>query len=169
MDALDCIMSRRSIRRYTDEPLTEGQIQTALKAAMAAPSAGNQRPWRFIVLTEREALSAAAACTPYGRMLLEAPLGLVVCADTSDLKHPQMWEQDCSAAIQNVLLAVHAAGLGGVWLGFWPKMERVTPLKEALGIPEDVEPVAVIAIGHPAEEKPSVDRYDPDFVHRERW
>ena len=92
-----------------------------------------------------------------------------MCADTRDLKHPTMWQQDCSAAVQNALLAAHAQGLGGVWLGYWPKMERVTPLKEALGIPEGVEPLAVLAFGHPAEEKPASDRYEPDFVHHERW
>ncbi len=169
MDTLECIFTRRSIRRFGDAPVTEGQIRTVLKAAMAAPSAGNQQPWRFIVLTEEPSRVAASECTPYGRMLLDAAFGLVVCADMSDLKHPQMWQQDCSAAVQNALLAAHAMGLGAVWLGFWPKMERVTPLKEALGIPEGVEPLAVIALGHPAESKEPADRYDAGFVHRERW
>ena len=169
MDALDAIMTRRSIRRYTGEPVTPEQIETILRAAMAAPSAGNQQPWRFIVMTGRETLAAAAETTPYGRMLVDAALGIVVCADTTDLLHEVMWQQDCSAAVENALLAVHALGLGGVWLGYYPKMERVDPLKEVLGIPEHVQPLAVLAIGHPAEQKPPSDRYDPSFVHHERW
>ncbi|MDP2183790.1 MAG: nitroreductase family protein [Actinomycetota bacterium] len=169
MDAIECIMTRRSIRRYTGEPVARELVDGVLAAAMAAPSAGNQQPWRFIVLDDREVLHGAAGTTPYGRMLEEAAFALVVCADTGDLKHPTMWQQDCSAATQNALLAAHALGLGGVWLGFWPKMERVTPLKELLGIPEGVEPLAVLAFGHPAEEKPPAGRFDPAFVHENRW
>lgn len=169
MDALDCIMSRRSIRRYTGEPVTPDHIEAVLRAAMAAPSAGNQQSWRFVVLTERARLEQAATTTPYGKMLLEAAFAIVVCADTRELKHPTMWQQDCSAATQNALLAAHALGLGGVWLGFWPKMERVEPLKEVLGLPAGVEPLSVLAFGHPAEDKAPSDRYDPDLVHFERW
>jgi nitroreductase len=169
MDALDAIMSRRSIRRYNGEPATPEQIETVLRAAQAAPSAGNQQPWRFVVLTDPETLAAASATSPYARMLADAAFGMVVCGDTADLKHPGMWQQDCAAAVENALLAAHAIGLGGVWLGYYPKMERVAPLKELLGIPEHVEPMAILSIGHPAEQKPPADRYDPSFVHHERW
>jgi len=169
MDAMDCIMSRRSIRRYTGERVAPELIERILHAAMAAPSAGNQQPWRFVVLTERDALDRAATTTPYGKMLREAAFALVVCTDTRELKHPTMWQQDCSAAAQNALLAAHAQGLGGVWLGFWPKMERVEPLKAELGLPEGVEPMAVLAFGHPAEDKPRSERYTPEFVHYELW
>ena len=169
MDALEAIFGRRSIRKYTAEPVAEADVDTILHAAMAAPSAGNQQPWRFVATTDRATLDAMAGTTPYGTMLLEAPLAITVCADTRDLKHPQMWQQDCGAATQNALLAVHALGLGAVWLGFWPKMERVTPLKEVLGLPEGVEPFCVLAIGHPAESKPPAERYNAEFVHRDRW
>lgn len=169
MEAIECIMSRRSIRKFTDVPASEAQIDMVLRAAMAAPSAGNQQPWRFVVLTERDALNAAAATTPYGKMLESAAFGLIVCGDTSELKHPTMWEQDCSAAVQNALLAAHALGLGAVWLGFWPKMERVEPLKRAFSIPEGVEPLAVIAFGDPAEEKGPANRHNSEFVHRDTW
>jgi nitroreductase len=169
VDAIECIMTRRSIRRYADKPVDVADIEAILRAAMAAPSAGNQEPWRFVVLSTPEARDAVAACTPYGAMLREAAFGLVVCADTDGLKHPAMWEQDCSAATQNALLAAHALGLGAVWLGFWPKMERVAPLKEVLGLPSGVQPVSVIACGHPAESKPPADRFDATFVHHECW
>ena len=169
MDALNAIMGRRSIRKYTSETVSAEAIETILRAAMAAPSAGNQQPWRFIVLTEREQLDAAATTTPYGAMLREAPAAIVVCGDLRDLKHDIMWQQDCSAAVENALLAVHALGLGAVWLGFWPKMDRVGPLKVALEMVDGVEPLAVLVIGHPAEEKPPVDRYDAEKVRFERW
>ena len=169
MEAIEAILTRRSIRSYTAEAVSEPEIETVLRAAMAAPSAGNQQPWRFIVTTSREALNAMAECTPYGKMLHEAPLAITICADTRDLRHPQMWQQDCSNATENALLAIHALDLGAVWLGFWPKMERVEPLKDTIGLPEGIEPLAVLAVGHPAEGQPPVDRYDPARVHRDRW
>lgn len=169
MDALSCIMSRRSIREFEPHSLSPDDVDAILRAAMAAPSAGNQQPWRFVALNERAVLDAAAETTPYGKMLRTAPFALVVAADTRELKHAGMWQQDCSAAVENALLAVNALGLGAVWLGYWPKMERVTPLKELLGMPEGVEPLAVLAIGHPAEEKPPAQRYDASFVHLNRW
>ncbi len=169
MDALEAIMSRRSIRKYTGEPVPAEQIETVLKAAMAAPSAGNQQPWRFVVLTEREQLEAAATTTPYGAMLRECAFAIVVCAEVTGLKHEVMWQQDCGAATENALVAAHALGLGAVWLGFWPKMERVAPLKAVLGMPEGVEPFAVLAMGVPAEKKPPAERYDAAKVRFERW
>lgn len=169
MDAIEALLGRRSIRKYTGEPVSEADIETILKAAVAAPSAGNQQPWHFVVITDRDQLAAAAESTPYGSMLCECAVAIVVCADTRDLKHDVMWQQDCSAATENALVAIHALGLGAVWLGFWPKMERVTPLKAALGMPEGVEPLSVLAIGHPAEGKPPSDRFAPELVHRDRW
>lgn len=169
MDAIEAIMTRRSIRYYTEDPVSDADIEKLLRAAMAAPSAGNQQPWRFVVTTEREQLDRMSETTPYGLMLRRAPLAITVCANTQNLQHSGMWQQDCSAAAENILLAAHALGLGAVWLGFWPKMERVEPLKVLLGLPEGVEPLCVISIGHPAETKPQVDRYDAAFVHKERW
>lgn len=169
MDAIETILTRRSIRAYSQEPVAEPDVETILSAAMSAPSAGNQRSWRFVVTDDRERLEEWAKATPYGSILLKAPLAIAVCADTRDLRHPTMWQQDCSAATQNALLAIHSLGLGAVWLGFWPKMERVEPLRAALGLPEGVEPLCVLAVGHPAEAKPPADRYDPGLVHRDRW
>lgn len=169
MEAIEAILTRRSIRDYTDEPVQEADIETILRAAMAAPSAGNQRPWRFVVSTSRERIDAMAETTPYGSILRRAPLAIAVCADTRGLKHEVMWQQDCGAATENALVAIHALGLGGVWLGFWPKMERVAPLRKVLELPEGIEPFCVVAVGHPAETKPSADRYDPGAVHWDRW
>ncbi len=134
MDALDCIMTRRSIRKFTGEPVTEQDAETILRAAMAAPSAGNQQPWHYVLIEDQDSRETIASMNPNARMLAQAGLGIVVCGDTRSLKHP-MWEQDCSAATENALLAAHALGLGGVWLGWWPKMERVEPSSSTWGFP----------------------------------
>jgi nitroreductase len=168
VDALQCIMTRRSIRNFTGDPVSDEHAEQILRAAMAAPSAGNQQPWRFVLLREQESLDRITTFTPYARMMPDAGLGIVVCGDTRHLKHP-MWEQDCSAAIQNALLAAHALGLGAVWLGFYPEMTRVEPLAESLRLPDGVMPLSVIVVGHPSEDKPPVDRYDPAYIHDERW
>ncbi len=169
MNCLDAIMTRRSIRTYTDQAVTEEQTDTILRAAMAAPSAGNQQSWRFIVVTEADQRSELSKTTPYAKMLADAPLGIVVCGDTRTEKHPGYWVQDCSAAIENALVAANSLGLGAVWLGVHPIAERADNVRKVLGLPEGVEPLAMLAIGHPAETKPAADRFEPAFVHHERW
>jgi len=169
MDALVCMATRRSIRRYTEKPVEAEKVQVLLTAAMAAPSAGNQQPWRFMVITDRALREQIAETSPYAKMLAEAPLAIVVCGETKGLRHPEMWQQDCAAATQNILLAAHAIGLGAVWLGFYPHTERSEPLADLLGLPDSVLPMAVIAIGYPAEQKEPAARFEPAFVHYESW
>jgi nitroreductase len=169
VDCLEAIASRRSVRRYTDEPVSEEHVQALLHAAMAAPSAGNQQSWRFVVVTDREQLQRLSEATPYCRMLATAPLGIVVAGDTRDEKHPGYWVQDCSAAIENLLLAVRALGLGAVWIGVHPVAERVDNVRRACGIPEGIVPMSMISIGHPAEDKPPAERFEASYVHRDRW
>lgn len=169
MDAIEAILGRRSIRVYTDEPVDDATVETLLRAAMAAPSAGNQQPWHFVVVRSAEAREAVAAASPYAGMLVAASVGIVVCGDTSDEKYPDYWVQDCSAAIANLLIAAHAIGLGAVWLGCHPREERVARVKQALGLPAHIRPLGVISVGHPAEKKPPAERYDPERVHIERW
>ncbi len=169
MDAVEAIMGRRSIRTYADEPVTDEQLDTVLRAAMAAPSAGNQQPWRFIVVRDETQRRVLAQATPYAGMIARAPVGLVICGDTREEKHPGYWVQDCSAAIENLLIAAHAIGLGAVWIGVYPVEERVENVRRACGVPAGVFPMSMIALGHPGEAKPSVDRYEPAYVHAERW
>lgn len=169
MDCLEAIMGRRSIRRYTDDPVSESQIETILQAAMAAPSAGNQQSWRFIIVTSRPQLSRLSQATPYSSMLADAPVGLVICGDTRDEKHPGYWVQDCSAAIQNALLAIHAIGLGAVWIGVHPVQERIDNVRDICDLPAGIEPLSLMAIGHPLETKPPGQRFNPDFVWRDHW
>jgi len=169
MDALQAILTRRSIRRYEPTPVTEDQLKDLLEAAMAAPSAGNQQPWHFIVVTERRTLDAIAAVHPHAQMLKEAPAAVVVCGDTTSLRHVDFWVQDCAAAVQNILLAATALGLGSCWVGVHPRAERETALRGVFNFPESIVPVAVVALGHGAEVKGPALRYQEERVHRERW
>jgi len=169
MDAYETILTRRSIRDYTEQPVTETLITDLLKAAMAAPSAGNRQPWHFVVITDRGTLDALTGILPNGQMLKKAPLAIVVCGNRQQQLYEDYWVQDCSAATENILLAAHDRGLGAVWLGVYPRPERVQGVSELLGLPEPVKPLCVIAIGYPAEQKPPSDRYDAARVHRNRW
>lgn len=169
METLEAIMTRRSIRRFTGEPVAADVVEILLRAAMAAPSAGNQQSWRFVVVTERERLDRLSATSPFAGPLTHAPLAIVVCGATSNERHPGYWVEDCSAAMQNLLLAAHALGLGAVWLGYHPDDERVDRVRDELFLPEDVVVLGIAAIGHPDEEKAPADRYEPVFVHDETW
>ena len=169
MDAMEALLTRRSIRSYTDRPVSEELIEDLLKAAMAAPSAGNQQPWHFVVVDDRATLDAIPEYHAYSAMLKEAPLAVVVCSDKGQEGLGVYWPQDCSAATQNLLLGAHARGLGAVWLGVYPEADRIRKTQELLGLPEAITPFCIVAIGHPAEEKPPAARYDAARVHRNRW
>ena len=166
-ELIDTIYSRRSIRRYTEEPVSEEQIKTLLEAAMAAPSASNRKPWHFVVVTERETLDRLAEAHKYAKMLHEAPVCISVCGDQSVSE--RFWVQDCSAATENLLLAATALGLGAVWCGVYPSQERVEAIGKILGIETPVVPLNIIAVGHPAEEKEPRTQYDEGRVHIEKW
>ena len=133
---------------------------------MAAPSASNNKPWHFVVVAERETLDALAAAHPYGKMLAQATLCIAVCGDPGISDY---WEQDCSAAAENLLLAVTALGLGAVWLGVHPRDDRKGFTRRILDIPETIVPLNLISIGHPAEDKEPRTQYDEVRVHRGRW
>ena len=165
----DPVLSRRSIRKYTGEPVDDATVERLLHAAMAAPSAGNQQPWRFVVIRDRATRTAVTEVHPYSRMLPEAAVAILVCGDPTSCKWPQMWEQDCAAATENLLIEAELLGLGAVWLGVHPIVERVDGIRALLGIPESVVPFAIVPLGHPAESKPPSDRYDAARIHRERW
>jgi nitroreductase len=165
-ELIQTIFARRSIRKYTAEPVSEADIKTLLEAAMAAPSANNSQPWHFIVVTDRKTLDALAEAHPYGKMLAQATLAVAVCGDPAVSGY---WEQDCSAATENLLLAVTALGLGAVWLGVHPRDDRIAAMRRVLGIPQAITPLNLISIGHPAERKEPRTQYDEARVHRGRW
>jgi nitroreductase len=166
---MESILTRRSIRKYTDRPVHDELVTDLLRAAMAAPSAGNQQPWQFVVVRDSKVLEEVAAANPYGGMARDAQLAVVVCGEPGHKAHGEFWVQDCSAATENLLIAAHAAGLGAVWCGTYPLEERMMRVRAALGLPEGVVPFAVVPIGYPAEQPASVDRYQAGRVHFDRW
>lgn len=166
MDALEAIMSRRSIRRYTGQPVPEALIQQLLAAAMAAPSSSNRQPWHFVVITDRQLLDAIPGFHPYAAMLPEAQAAILTCGDT---ERSSVWTIDCSAATENLLLAAHALGLGAVWLGIYPNADRVQGIRALVELPETIMPLSLVALGYPAEHKPPAERYDPARVHYNHW
>jgi nitroreductase len=163
------ILSRRSVRKYTSESVTDDQVTELLKAAMSAPSAGNQQPWCFVVVRSQEVLERIPTVHPYAAMTPHASVVIAVCGDLTGMKYPGYWVQDCSAATENVLLAAHEMGLGAVWMGVYPTEERVEGVRQLLGLPEHIVPLSLVAVGYPAEFPPEVDRFDPSRVHHDRW
>ena len=168
---LGFIFSRRSIRAYTSATVSEDIVQRLLEAAMAAPSAAAADPWRFVVVRDRQRLLEITRALPFGQMLASAALGIVVCGDMEAAHDRQLSYllQDCSAAIENLLLCAHILGLGACWLGVHPREKRVNDLKAILKLPEALIPVGCISIGYPAETKEPRTRFNPDCVRYETW
>jgi len=167
---LDAIYARRSIRKFTDEAVSDEQIETLLKAAMAAPSATNAQPWRFVVTRDPERLAAIRKEMPAGK--IHAPLAILVCADLSIFKRlvtERFWTQDCSAATQNILLAAVGLGLGAVWCGVHPVPLIEKRIENLLDLPVNVKVLNVIFIGHPAEEKEARSQYNSQKVYKDRY
>ncbi len=169
MDAMEAILGRRSIRKYKPGNVSDEMVEQLLRAAMSAPSAGNEQPWHFVVIRARETLASIPKFHPHSRMLCDADVGILTCGDLKLEVYKGFWVQDCSAATQNMLIAAHALGLGAVWLGIYPLEERIAGIRKLLGLPEDVIPLSLVSIGWPAEEKVHVNRFRPDRVHYEKW
>jgi nitroreductase len=170
-NAMDFILSRRSIRVFAPGPVTDDQVGTLLEAAMSAPSAMGRDPWRFVVIRDRETLDRMAEILPNGSVLSTAPVGIVACGDL-DVAHDHQLSyllQDCSAAVQNLLLAAHILGLGACWLGLHPREQRIHFLRELLRLPPSVIPIAGVALGQPGESKEPRCRYESEYVHYDRW
>jgi nitroreductase len=166
---MDAIHTRRSIRKYLDKPVAEELIESILRAGMAAPSAGNQQPWHFIVITDRAKLDAIPAFHPYSKMVLTAPTAILVCGDPTGKKWPTFWDQDVSAATQNMLLAARGLGLGTVWVGIYPETERMEGFRKLFALPEHIIPFSLIPLGWPDGQFEAVDRFRPECIHRETW
>lgn len=169
MDAITVICSRRSIRLYSGKAVAPPLLEELLRAAMSAPSAGNERPWHFIVLTERAILDEIPRFHPYAGMLKHASVAVLVCGDVSLEKHKGYWVLDCAAATENLLLAAHAKGLGAVWCGVYPTEDRVDNLRKLLNLPDHIVPFSLVPVGFPEEFKQAEDRYDGARVHHNRW
>jgi len=169
MDAITAIKTRRSVRAYTAEPVTDAQVEEILRCGMQAPSACNEQPWQFVVVRDKAILAKVGGINPYAAYAKNAPVAILVAGDLSLDKCGGYWIEDTSACAQNMLLAAHAMGLGAVWTGIYPLPERVAAFRALLKMPETTTPMALLVIGHPAELPAPKDRYRPDRVHHDVW
>jgi nitroreductase len=169
MDTLKAIFSRRSFRKYSGKEVSDADLDTILKAAMYAPSARNKQPWHFVVIRKREILDSLGTAHPYGKMLTEVNAAILVCGDLNLEESESYLLQDCSAATQNILLAAHELGLGSVWMGIQPRMDRISAVRALIRLPGHIYPVSLIAIGYPDEEKEQPERYLAERVKRDTW
>jgi len=167
METFDAILNRRSIRKYKAKPVEDEKIEKILKAAMYAPSARNTQSWQFIVVTKRDILDAIKKAHPYAEMFSEATLAIVVCGDKTSEPNEGYLNTNCSAATQNILLAAYELGLGSVWLGVYPREERMKSISEIFKLPEHIIPISLIAIGYPAESKEKPERFYKEKIHYE--
>lgn len=165
-DAIENIMSRKSVRKYLPKPVEKEKVQTLLRAGMAAPSGKDVRPWEFVVVTDRAALDSMAAALPYAKMLTGAPMAIVVCGDTTRSSY---WYLDCSAATQNILLAAEALELGAVWTAAYPYEDRMAVVSRYTALPEHIKPLCVIPVGYPAMPHSPKDKWDASKVHENKF
>lgn len=166
-EIIDIILSRRSIRQFTAEPVDHETLTLLLKAAMSAPTACNSQPWEFVVVTEPDVLAHLREKILFARY--NAPAAIVVCGNigiANSSAGREHWVQDCSAATENILIAAAGMGLGAVWIGVYPYPSKIKPVAEVLGIPENVTPLSMVYVGHPAETKEPRTQYDE---HRVYW
>ncbi len=167
---MNTILNRRSIRKYEDKPVEKEKIEKILKAAMQAPSAANQQPWEFLVIENKETLKKLADMSPYSKMVGSAPLAILLMARKEGLIFPDCVPQDMGAAAENLLLEVADLGLGAVWLGVTPMIDRMEFTKKLFDLPDSIQPFALIPIGYPdGQENAFVNRYDETRVHYETW
>ena len=162
---MDAIFNRVSVRKFADQPVEQEKIDQLLKAAMAAPSAGNQQPWEFYVVTSKPMLRTLSACSPYSGCTAKAPLAIIPCVRTESLRFPGCAQMDMSAAIENMLLEAVEQGLGGVWMAITPDQDRIDNVVEALDIPDGLQPFAIVAVGYPAGQTAQANRFDAARVH----
>jgi nitroreductase len=169
MEAIEAIRTRRSIRSFKQAAVSDSIKKLLLEAAMSAPSANNLRPWYFIELNEKKLRIEISDFHPNAEMLNQAPGAIAICGDTRIEKNINYIALDCAAATENMLLAAHALGLGAVWVGIYPREERMTQLGKILSLPEHIVPVSIVAFGYPAEKKSAQARYDESRVYINRW
>lgn len=164
---IENIMTRTSVRAYTDEPVGKDTIESLVRAGLAAPTAVNAQPWHIVAVSNRALLDSLGATNPNKRMFEQAPLAIIVCGDMSKTLEGigrEFWIQDCSAATENILLAAHAYGLGAVWTAAYPVQERFESIQKVLNLKNNLIPLCAIIIGHPAENPEPKDKWKEENV-----
>jgi len=169
MDIFEALHTRRSIRKYKNQEIPTDIVEKILAAAMMAPSAGNQQPWQFIVINDDSQKEKITSVHPYVNMVRTAPLAILVCGDLTKEKFEGYWPQDCSAAMENMLLAAHGAGLGAVWTGIYPLEDRVAKFSEICKLPEHVIPLGLAILGWPDQSPSAGNRFNPERIHYNIW
>jgi len=169
VDVLDVIFTRRSIRKFTGEPINEDDLRAILKAGFQAPSAHDFQPRDFVVVRDKETIEKIAQFHKYGKMLPKAGCAIIVCGDKEKQPERGFLVEDCSASIQNILLAAHGLGLGAVWCGLYSVTDLIEPMSKVLGLPENIIPIGMVVLGAKDEEKEPIDRYDESKVHFDKW
>jgi len=169
MDAIKAIISRRSIRKYKKKPIEKKLIKDLIEIGMTAPSAGNEQPWHYIIIDNREILNKITKFHPHSKMLNEADCAILICFDKNLEKHKDMAVQDCSASTQNIMIAANSFGIGSVWLGIYPREDRIIGIKNLFKFPENIIPFSIISLGYPAEMKNIEDRYKINRIHYNKW
>lgn len=169
MNVLDTIFTRRSIRKFTGEQIKEEDLKLILKAGFQAPSAHNMEPRDYIVVRDREVLNKISEFHKYAKMLPNAGCGIIVCGDTERQEEMGFLIEDCSASIQNILLAAHGLGLGAVWCGLYSREDLVDNMSKTLGLPAHIIPIGMVVIGVKDEENKSIDRYNEEKIHYNKW
>jgi len=163
------IFDRRSIRKFSSRAVEKESLDHLVEAAMFAPSAGNQQPWQFVVVNDRQVLDELIASGPYTSALKTAQAAIIVCCDMERVTREGFWIQDCSLASHNILLEAFNLGLGTVWIGCYPREDRMENVSQTLHLPVYAVPLNIIAIGYPDEQKERPDRNDPARIHYNRW
>jgi nitroreductase len=169
MDTLTTIFTRRSVRKYSDRPVSDATVKLLLQAAMAAPSAKNAQSWEFIVIRDRKTLEQIPGFHPFSKQLPGAQVAIVVCGNTKLEAAKGHWIPDCSNASMNILLAAHSLGLGAVWTTFYPYADRTAGIRKLLNLPDHIMPLNIIPLGYPVEKRMYQDRFNPAKVHYETW
>ena len=167
--SMDEIFKRRSIRKYLDRPVEEEKTEKLLRAAMQAPTSGNQRPWEFLVVRDKEALMQLSLTSPFSMAVAKAPLAIVMLGNRDLFRYPEDWEKDLGAATQNLLLEAVSLDLGAVWIGVAPLTECMDNVRSVCALPANIDPFAIVSVGYPVEEKPPIDRFEPGRVHYEKY
>lgn len=171
-EAYQNILGRTSVRRYAAGEIEPAVQEALLRAGMSAPSGVNRQPWEFVVIDDKEVLKRLADALPYAKMAAEAPMAIVVCGNKERFLEGDdaaLWVQDLSAASENILLAAHALGLGGVWTCLYPHPDRMGAVSDILQLPANVVPFNLIPVGHPLAAHAPMDKWHPERVHRNRY
>lgn len=169
MDLQDALLNRRSIRKYKDQKIIKDELNSILKTAMYAPSAMNLQAWQFILIDDKNILIETIKSIPYAEMLKQSAAAILVCGDSAVEKNESWLIQNCSAAIQNILLSAHGLGIGSCWIAIHGMDDVYKNIKDQFGLPENIVPVSLISLGYPEETVITKERFKQDKIHYNKW